>query len=151
MTVEKNKALIRRFYEEVWGKGNFEVTQEVFATSYIRHDLRPTAALSGPEGQAKIASDFRQAFPDLLIEIDLMIAESDMVAARWTMEGTNLGFWGNAKPTGKHARFSGANFFRISQGKVIEIWNIRDDLGLMQQIGVPIFAGALSSNESSKE
>ena len=64
-----------------------------------------------------------------------------MVAARWTMEGTNLGQWGSISPTGKRARFSGVNIFRIRDGKVTEIWNHRDDLGLMQQVGAPIYAG----------
>ncbi len=142
MSVNKNKDIIRRFYEEVWGKGNLQVVNEVFASDYVRHDLRPTAALPGPEGQSKIAADFRSAFPDLKIELDLLVAEADMVVARWTMEGTNLGPWGGSEPTGKHARFSGVNFFRLSKGKVIEIWNHRDDLGLMQQVGMPIYAGA---------
>jgi steroid delta-isomerase-like uncharacterized protein len=143
-----NKKLIRRFYEEVWGKGNLAVTQEVFAVDYVRHDLRPTTALPGPEGQAKIAQDFRAAFPDLQIRIDLILAEDDLVAARWTMEGTNLGSWGGKEPTGKHVKFSGVNLFRISNGKVVEIWNHRDDLGLMQQVGMPMYAGAAPKAET---
>jgi len=148
MSANENKALIRRFYEEVWGKGNLLVANEVFATDYVRHDLRPAAALPGPEGQSKIAADFRAAFPDLKIEIDLLVAEADLVVARWTMEGTNLGPWGGKDPTGKHARFSGVNFFRLSEGKVVEIWNHRDDLGLMQQVGMPIYAGAAPKTET---
>jgi steroid delta-isomerase-like uncharacterized protein len=142
MSTEDNKALVRRFYEEVWGKGDVAVTREVFASDYLRHDLRPTTALPGPEGQARIAADFRAAFPDLEIQIDLLMAESDLVAARWTMQGTHLGSWAGQQPTGKKARFSGVNIFRIAQGRVVEIWNHRDDLGLIQQIGLPIYAGA---------
>jgi steroid delta-isomerase-like uncharacterized protein len=142
-----NKKLIRRFYEEVWGKGNLAVTKEVFSIDYVRHDLRPTTALPGPEGQSKIAEDFRRAFPDLTIHVDLLVGEDDLVAARWTMEGTNLASWGGKEPTGKHAKFSGVNFFRFSKGKVIEIWNHRDDLGLMQQVGTSIYAGAVPSGD----
>ena len=142
MTIEQNKALIRRFYEEVWGKGNLEVAEAVFAADYVRHDLRPGNPLSGPEGQKKIAADFRAAFPDLRMTIDLMVAEEDMVVARWTTEGTNTGQWGTVPPTGKRAKFSGVNIFRIENGKVAEIWNHRDDLGVMQQLGAPIYAGS---------
>ncbi len=142
MSTEQNKALIRRFYDEVWNKGNLDVTYEVFDDSYVRHDLRPGNPSPGPEGQKKIASDFRAAFPDLQMSIDLMVAEDDMVVARWTTRGTNTGAWGGVSPTGKQAQFSGVNIFRIANGKVVEIWNHRDDLGLMQQLGAPIFAGS---------
>lgn len=142
MTVEQNKALIRRFYEEVWNRGNLDVAYEVFAADYERHDLRPGNPLSGPEGQKQIASDFRSAFPDLHMTVDVMIAEGDMVVARWTTEGTNTGAWGSIPATGKHVKFSGVNIFRIADGKVVEIWNHRDDLGVMQQLGAPIYAGA---------
>jgi steroid delta-isomerase-like uncharacterized protein len=142
MTPQQNKALIRRFYEEVWGKGNLAVVDDVFAADYTRHDLRPGNPLPGPEGQKKIAADFRTAFPDLQVTIDLMIAEDDMVAVRVTNEGTNTGPWGTTPPTGKHARFSGVNIFRLKNGKVVEIWNHRDDLGVMQQLGAPIYAGS---------
>jgi steroid delta-isomerase-like uncharacterized protein len=142
MTPRQNKALIRRFYEEVWGKGNLAVVGEVFAADYTRHDLRPGNPLPGPEGQKRIAADFRAAFPDLHVTVDLMIAEGDMVVARVTNEGTNTGPWGGVPPTGKRARFSGVNIFRIANGKVVEIWNHRDDLGVMQQLGAPIYAGS---------
>ena len=149
MSTKENKELIRRFYNEVWGNGNLAVTKDVFAQDYIRHDLRPSTALAGPEGQSKIAGDFRAAFPDLQIEVELLVAEEDMVVARWTMHGTNLGSWAGKEATGKSARFSGVNFFRLSKGKVVEIWNHRDDLGLMQQVGMTIYAGAAPNVDSS--
>jgi len=61
MTTDANRELVLRFYEEVWNRGNVEVASEVFAEDYVRHDLRPSAGLPGPEGQAKIAADFRRA------------------------------------------------------------------------------------------
>jgi steroid delta-isomerase-like uncharacterized protein len=140
--IEENTALVRRFYEEVWNRRNVGVTSEVFADDYVRHDLRPTTAAPGPEGQARIAAEFRTAFPDLRMEIDLIVAQDDLVAARWTTEGTNTGPWGGRPATGRRARFSGVNVFRIRDGKVVELWNHRDDLGLIQQLGAEIFAGA---------
>jgi len=142
MTPNQNKALVRRFYEEVWNKGNLDAADEVFAANYVRHDLRPGNALPGPDGQKQIARDFRAAFPDLHMSVDLMIAEGDLVTARWTTEGTNTGVWGSVPATGKPIRFSGVNIFRIADSKVVELWNHRDDLGVMQQLGAPIYAGA---------
>ena len=136
------KALVTHFYEQVWNQGNTAVAVEVFDDDYVRHDLRPTSALPGGEGQAKIAGDFRAAFPDLTFGVDLIVAEGDMVAARWTASGTHTGDWGDIKPTNRHVTFSGVNFFRIEHGKIVEIWNHRDDLGLLQQTGAEIYAGA---------
>ena len=145
--VDENKALVARFYAEVWDRGNVLVAYEVFADDYVRHDLRPSQAIPGPEGQSKIAQDFRRAFPDLRFDVDLLLGEGDLVAARWTATGTHTGSWGALAPTGKRASFSGVNVFRFANGKVVEIWNHRDDLGLMTQLGAPVFAGS-SEQES---
>jgi predicted SnoaL-like aldol condensation-catalyzing enzyme len=84
-----NKELVRYFYEEVWNRGNTDVALEVFADDYVRHDLRPTESIPGGAGQAKIAADFRAAFPDLVFTPDLIIAEGDLV-------GCTLDSLGNA-------------------------------------------------------
>jgi steroid delta-isomerase-like uncharacterized protein len=145
--LEENKALVQRFYDQVWNAGNVDVAGQVFAEDYVRHDLRPSEALPGPAGQAKIAADFRAAFPDLHMKLDLILAEGDLVTARWTTEGTNTGPWAGRPPTGKRAKFSGVNIFRIDGGQVVELWNHRDDLGLMQQIGAEIYAGAAPTDD----
>ena len=138
---EENKALVRRFYEEVWNKGNLDAAYDVFADDYVRHDLRPGSAPAGPEGQKLVAGMFRAALPDAHLSVGFMVAEANMVVARWTMSGTHRGAWGAIPPTGKRMSFAGVNIFRISEGKVVEIWNHRDDLGLMEQLGAPVYAG----------
>ena len=142
MGVVENKALVLRFYEEVWDKGNVEFAREVFHDDYVRHDLRPTPALPGGAGQARIAADFRAAFPDLRMRVELILAEGELVAARWTATGYHSGRWAAVEPTGKTVEFSGVNIFRFRDGKVAEIWNHRDDLGLMTQLGAEVYAGA---------
>jgi steroid delta-isomerase-like uncharacterized protein len=144
MTVDDNKALVRRFYDEVWARGNLDVADDVFADEYVRHDFRGGEPEPGPEGQKHIASDFRAAFPDLEWNVDFLIGEGDLVAGRWTATGTHDGPWAGVEPTGKPMRFSGINVFRFEDGKVVEIWNHRDDLGLMQQLGALVYAGAAS-------
>jgi steroid delta-isomerase-like uncharacterized protein len=138
----ENKALVRRFYEEAWDQGRLGVIDEVFADNYQRHDLRPTQPAPGPAGMKRITADFRAAFPDLRFEVEIVIAEDEFVAARWTASGTHTGPWGAVEPTARRATFSGVNIFRFENGKVAEIWNHRDDLGLMEQIGVPVYAAA---------
>jgi steroid delta-isomerase-like uncharacterized protein len=145
VNVDANKQLVERFYEEVWARGNVDFATEVFSDDYVRHDLRPAQAAPGAAGQARIAEQFRQAFPDLQWRIDLVFGEADLVAGRWTASGTHTGSWGDVPPTGKRAEFSGVNIFRFGDdGKVVEIWNHRDDLGLMNQLGAAVFAGAPS-------
>jgi steroid delta-isomerase-like uncharacterized protein len=138
---EANKALVRHFYEEVWAKGNLDVADELFADDYERHDFRPGGD-PGPEGQKRIAAAFRAAFPDLTWEIDFILADGDFVAGRWTATGTHLGPWAGVESTGRPMRFSAINVFRFENGKVVELWNHRDDLGLMEQLGAPVHAGA---------
>jgi steroid delta-isomerase-like uncharacterized protein len=142
MSLDENKALVRRFYEEVWNKGNLDVAEEVFASDYVRHDLRPTTAAPGPEGQKQIAAVFRAAFPDLRFDVEIVLGDGEYVAARWTASGTHTGSWGDVEPTGQFVTFSGVNIFRFEQGLVAEIWNHRDDLGLREQLGAAVFAGA---------
>ena len=143
MGVVENKALVRRFYEEVWDRGNVEFAHEVFADDYVRHDLRPTQAEAGGAGMARIAADFRRAFPDARWQVDLVFGEDDYVVARWTATGTFTGPWGGVEPTGRSATFSGVNIYRFGpDGKVAELWNHRDDLGFMEQIGAHVYAGA---------
>jgi predicted ester cyclase len=104
MGVAENKALVRRFYEEVWDRGNFEFAHDVFADDYVRHGLRPTHALPGPAGMAKIAADFRRAFPDLRWRVDLVLGEDDFVAARWTATGTFTGLGVTSSQPGRRPR-----------------------------------------------
>ena len=146
MTSTGNKALVRRFYEEAWGKGDLDVIDDVFADDYVRHDLRPGVPPPGPEGMKRITADFRAAFPDLWFEVDILLGEDDFVVARWTASGTHTGPWGDVSPTGRTATFSGVNIFRFVDGKVVEIWNHRDDLGLREQLDAPIYAGARTNS-----
>ena len=142
MAARDNKQLVRRFYDEGWGEGRLDVADEVFADDYVRHDLRATGAGPGPGGQKEVARAFRAAFPDLAFGVDILIAEGDYVAARWTASGTHAGRWGAVEATGRSVTFSGVNIFRFERGRVAEMWNHRDDLGLQEQLGAAVFAGA---------
>jgi steroid delta-isomerase-like uncharacterized protein len=143
MSTDGHVPLVRRFYEEVWNRGNLDVAEEVFADDFVRHDLRPGDAAPGAEGQKAIAAAFRRAFPDLVFAVDFAFGNDEYVAGRWTATGTHRGAWAGVAPTGRRMRFSGVNLFRFGpQGKVVEMWNHRDDLGLLQQLGVEVYAGA---------
>jgi steroid delta-isomerase-like uncharacterized protein len=133
---EENKALVRRYFEEIWDKGNLDLIDELFTTDFVRHG--PTATegeVRGPEGFKGLVSTYRTALPDLRVPIEDLIAEGDRVVTRWTARGTHQGeLMGNA-PTGNQASVSGILIDRISGGKIEEEWVDYDTLHLMQQIG----------------
>jgi steroid delta-isomerase-like uncharacterized protein len=137
---EENKALVRRYFEEIWGKGNLDAIEELFTTDFVRHG--PTATereVRGLESFKGLVSMYHSALPDLQVPIEDLIAEGDRVVTRWTARGTHQGeLMGNA-PTGSQASITGILIDRISGGKIEEEWVDYDTLHLMQQIGgVPL-------------
>ena len=135
MSTEQKKILARRFYEEVWVKRNTAAAFELVTPDCVRHD--PVGPVpGGPEGFNANAARVRTGLQDFQQSFDLILAEGDLVAVRWTIRGTQTGPLGRIPPTGRAVAFSGVNIFRFKGGKIAEIWNHRDDLALYQQLGV---------------
>jgi predicted ester cyclase len=129
MSADSNEALIRRLFDAVWSSDDFDVADELVADTEIHHDHGASAA-GGPEAQKQGARAFRAAFPDAHFTLELVVSAGDLVAARWRCTATHAG-------TGaKIADYVGVNFFRIADGKLVEIWDTRDDLGLFAQLGL---------------
>ena len=122
---EKNKALVREFFEEAWIKGNVATVDEYMAADYVEHP-RPSTLPPGAEGLKQLISAYRTAFPDLKMTLDDIFAEGEMVAFRWSVSGTHLGDWLGLPPTGNHVRATGITIFRITGGKVVESWTSID-------------------------
>jgi steroid delta-isomerase-like uncharacterized protein len=122
---EKNKALVRTFFEEAWGKGNLAAVDEFMAADYVEHP-RPSTLSPGAEGLKQLIGAYRTAFPDLKATLDDIFAEGDRVAFRWNVSGTHLGDWLGIPPTGNHMAANGITVFRISDGKVVESWTSID-------------------------
>jgi steroid delta-isomerase-like uncharacterized protein len=136
MSSEDNKAIVRRFYEEVLNEKRLDRADELVAQDYLDHDAVPGQG-PGLEGakQQRWAMYFA-AIPDLHATIDDMVAEGDKVVVRYTAEGTQLGQLPGIPPTGKRFRTSGISVYRLAEGKLAEQWEQADMLGLMQQLGV---------------
>ena len=145
-TREANKALMRRFIEEVWNQGKLEVADEIFhpeATSPSAPQLP-----KGGEGVKMIAGIFRAAFPDYWMRIDHLVAEDDRVAARFSQGGTHLGDLMGIPATGKKVQWTETGILRIADGKVVESWYDVDMMGLMGQLGV---GGAAPTENAGEE
>jgi steroid delta-isomerase-like uncharacterized protein len=135
MTTETNKALIRRMVEEIQNGGNLELLDELLAPTFVKHT--PAPGLSpDQEGIKQLLSMFRAAFPDGSMSIEDMVAEGDMVVTRKTYRGTHQGQFLGLPPTGRRVSVGLIDMMRLVDGKVVEHWNVGDDLGMLQQLGV---------------
>jgi len=135
MTVEENKAIARRWNEEVWGKGDLAAAGELLATDFV-FNYPPPEVAPDLEGYKQSMAMWRAPFADIRSTIEDMVAEGDKVAVRWTWGGTHTGeFWG-IPPTGRQVTITGISILRIEGGKIVEEWGEMDNMGTMAQLGV---------------
>ncbi len=132
---EENKALVRRWFEDLFNEGNLDVADEIIAPNHLGHDPTLPDLPIGPEGQKQLVNLYRSAFPDARITIEEQVAEGDTVVTRWTGRGTHQGELMGVAPTGNQVTVTGIDIAHISEGKVVETWTIYDALGMLQQIG----------------
>jgi steroid delta-isomerase-like uncharacterized protein len=133
-TEEENKAIFRRYIEEVWNRGNLELVNEI-VDRYLAHQPDGPTLERGPEDVKRFVGEFRSAFPDFRIGIDDQIAEGDKVMVHATIRGTHEREFRGMVPTGKEIVERGFSVFRFSpEGKVVESWDsYYSQLGLMRQ------------------
>jgi steroid delta-isomerase-like uncharacterized protein len=132
---EENKALARRYFEEIWNQGNLDVIPEIIAANHVHHDPANPGA-SGPEGMKQLVSMYRAAFPDTRFTVEDQIAEGAKVVTRWTARGTHQGELMGIAPTNKTMELTGMDIHRIVNGMIEEHWSNWDTIGLLQQLGV---------------
>jgi steroid delta-isomerase-like uncharacterized protein len=130
LSMEKNKALVRRLYD-LLNKKELDAAYEYFSSGFIFHS--PAGELSLTE-MKQVDTHFYGAFPDMSVTIEDMIAEEDKVSVRVTYRGTHRGEFVGIAPTGKKIDITNANTLKIAGGKFVEGWNVMD-IRLMQQLG----------------
>jgi len=134
-SAEQNKALVRRFYEEI-DKGNIGILDELVAENYIDHSPPPFPGLPpGREGVKQAFRIFQQATPGHH-RIEDQIADSDKVVTRLTSIGTHDGDLPGAPRTGNELKMTSITIHRIADGRLVEKWSAKDELGLLQQLGM---------------
>ena len=125
-----NKEVARRVYEDGLSRGIFTVP---YTDDFVGHGGSTTFT---HEDGMKEAKGWRSAFPDLTVEVDIMVAEGDLVAVRWTARGTNTGTGNGIPATGRKVQVSGTAIFRFVDGRIAEEWTSANTLGLMKQLGL---------------
>ena len=133
MTTETNKALVRRWVEEVINNGHLEVLDETHGADHI-NSYMPDGP-RGPEAEKLLTQQFLSAFPGARFDIDDLVAEGNKVAMRYTYHGTHTGEFNGLPATGKPFSVGGQNLVRIDNGKIVENRIQFDMMGLMQQLG----------------
>jgi hypothetical protein len=133
MSIEENKAIVGRFWEE-WSKGNLGIVDELQANNCVFHGPG-VREIHGPEGLKQLLVTVLTALPDYHLTVEDMVAEADKVAARLTETGTHQGDFQGIPPTGKWCTHPSICISRIVGGKIVETWCESDMLGLMQHLG----------------
>jgi steroid delta-isomerase-like uncharacterized protein len=138
MSAEANRQLFQRYFDKCANDGNLDLADEIFASDYLHHDPanpdpRPVV---GPQGVRDHLTSLMGAFPDLKFEVEETIADDEQIIVRWTARGTNTGDYFGMPATGKPIEITGMNTWRVKDGQAIEGWVNRDDMGLLQQLGV---------------
>ena len=133
---EENKAQYRRTFEEVFNQGNLAIVDDLVAPDFLNHEVPPGMNSRGPDSTRQIVRMLRTAFPDLHVTIEDLVADQDTVAGRVTMSGTHLGPFQGIPPTGRSFEQAQMHFVRFRDGKAIEHRAVRDDLGMMRQLGL---------------
>jgi C-1 hydroxylase len=129
MSLEKNKALVRRFIE-AYNKRKLDLIDDFVAPDYIDHEKN-----IGREGLKQLIAMGINAFPDWLETIEDIIAEGDKVWVLLTYTGTHKGEFMGLNPTGKKITSKAVDIYRIVNGKLAEYWNVTDNLNIFKQVG----------------
>ena len=132
---EDNKALVRRFVDEVQSGGNIDLIDEICSPEFVNHSA-PPGIPADREGIKIVTAMFRRAFPDSYFTVEDMVAEGDKVATRKTFHGTHEGEFMGIPPSGRSVSMGLMDIVRISEGRVVEHWSMGDTLGMMQHLGV---------------
>lgn len=133
---QDNEAVVRRLIDEVWNGGRVEALEELVSPEYVRHDPALPQTAHGPSGLADNVRLYREAFPDLNIEIEELVSTNDTVTMRWRAGGTHRGELMGIQPTARRVVVSGLSFLRLRDGKLVREFLEWDQAGMLRQLGL---------------
>jgi steroid delta-isomerase-like uncharacterized protein len=137
MKNEANKALVHRWFQEVWNEGRESTIDELHGADGVSVGLGGAdTEVRGPEQFKVFFRNLRSALPDTHVTVLDTITEGDMVAVRFEVQATHTGVGLPFEPTGRAVRFSGISMLEVEDGKLKRAWNSWDQLGMLIQLGV---------------
>lgn len=132
-TLEQNKAIVRRFIDEVFLARDFATADELLTDDFTPHTWGATAA--GKEGMKQAMERVSAGLSDTKMTIEDVIAEGDRVAVRITSSAVQSGEFMGMAPSGKRYEIGEIHIFRVSDGRIAEHWHQADFMGMMKQLG----------------
>lgn len=137
MSLEENKAIVRRIFEGGLNRGEVDAIAAITAPEFLDHDIHvETGIPGGPEDMRQALIAIREGFPDIHVTIQETIAEGDRIAVRNTWRGTHQGAFNGIPATGRRVEVTGIVDWRIAGGLIAERWATIDTLTLMRQLGL---------------
>lgn len=134
MSKQVNLEALKRFAEAV-NTGKFDLFEETVSTENIDHDPAP-GQVPGPEGYRYFFAGLRQAFPDLSVTLETLVADEESIAIAYTLSGTQKGTLLGIAPTGRPMKIRGMQIAKFKDGRMVERWGSSDELGMLQQLKV---------------
>jgi predicted ester cyclase len=131
---ETAKAVVRRNTEEVQGKGNYEIFEQLFAQNFVDHTPQP-GRTADRDGARKLYQVLRAAFPDFHAVIHWQAVDGDLVTTFKTYYGTHKGEFFGIAPTGKSIQFETVDAMRVQNGQITDHWGVANLFSLMAQLG----------------
>ena len=132
---EEHRQLFTRWFEELWNKKNYAITQELVHPDFTAHGAGGQEIKQGPDGVAGMVSTWHAAFPDGHMTLDDLITEGDLSVIRMTFTGTHMGDFYGVPPCGKVITATSIGIDRVIDGKITEGWGELNMLGMMMQMG----------------
>ncbi|HEU4798067.1 MAG TPA: ester cyclase [bacterium] len=134
MPAEDNKAVVRRFVEEFKNKANHNIVDQLCAPSFVHHFKDPRLP-AGREGLKILGRTVAAAFPDVRVAIEDLLSDGEKVVERTIARGTHRGEFNGIPPTGRPVAWTEIHIYRLSQGKITELWSEFDSAGMLMQLG----------------
>jgi steroid delta-isomerase-like uncharacterized protein len=135
MSVEQNKAVTRRYYDEVLNQGHLSVLDDIAADDYLENDPFPGQGNGLADFKARVSS-LLTAFSPCTFTIEDVVAEGDRVVVRWHSSGTHSGAFLGMPATNRDYTIAGIDIHRLADGRMIEHWHVVDQLSQLQQLGM---------------
>jgi steroid delta-isomerase-like uncharacterized protein len=131
---DKNKELVRRWFEQVWNQKSEAAIDEMFSPQGKAYGFPEPDSVADAAAFKRLHRDFCGAFPDLHFTLDDVVAEGDLVAVRWHVDATHKGDHLGFPASGRTATLTGSSFLRIGQGRIQDGWNHMDMAGLFRRL-----------------
>lgn len=147
---DKNKAYVRRFYEDYYNNVRLEAIDDMFSPSYVHHTPEVLEGKMDYEEYREHMLSISRAFPHMKVVVEDQVAENDKVATRFTMYGIQEGDLPGIPARGKEIKVAAITIFRLEDGKISEGWEIYDSLDMALQLGVAQVTSTLRKGPQKK-